>query len=220
TAAGESADGRGAGDGVGGPPAAGRHRGRPAGRGPRRVTGEGARPGPTSTGGGDRRRGGRGLVRRAAHRHGRPRHHGRPGGVGERPAGADGSRCSGRPVGHRCLPGVVRVAAVRGTGARAESPAVLPAPGTGRVEHRVGRGRHRDGGRAVLPAHATGAHRWWRRAGRWRRGFARRGEGYVAGTATGKGGGGVKAVVYKEPHTVEVEEVPDPRIESPTYVII
>jgi len=30
----------------------------------------------------------------------------------------------------------------------------------------------------------------------------------------------VKAVVYKEPHTVEVEEVPDPRIESPTDVII
>ncbi len=30
----------------------------------------------------------------------------------------------------------------------------------------------------------------------------------------------MKAVVYKEPHTVEVEEVPDPRIESPTDVII
>jgi len=30
----------------------------------------------------------------------------------------------------------------------------------------------------------------------------------------------VKAVVYKQPRTVEVEEVPDPRIESPTDVII
>ena len=51
-------------------------------------------------------------------------------------------------------------------------------------------------------------------------GVCRTGEGYAAKYRYGKGGGGVKAVVYKEPHTVEVEEVPDPRIESPTDVII
>ncbi len=30
----------------------------------------------------------------------------------------------------------------------------------------------------------------------------------------------IKAVVYKEPYTVAVEEVPDPRIEDPTDVVI
>jgi len=30
----------------------------------------------------------------------------------------------------------------------------------------------------------------------------------------------IKAVVYKEPYTVAVEEVPDPRIEDPTGVVI